>query len=139
MFIRVPLVSSQITEVAYDPNIREARVKFAGGSEYRYENVAEEDFVALKIAPSPGSQFAKFKKIYPGIKLEGAPDKDTAKANEAVHAQSLAALRELEKELIKSVLALQASIATEDWSKNDKQFLQALDNYKSHPLAIKLP
>lgn len=67
----VPVVSSQISAIGFDPENKRCRIQFAPhpngepGAIYEYENVEPADFEALKNAPSVGSHFLKNIKQHP--------------------------------------------------------------------------
>ena len=51
----VPVTSSNVAAVAFDPDTNTLGVRFLNGSEYHYFGVPEEVFEALKSASSVGS------------------------------------------------------------------------------------
>ncbi len=53
----VPIASSNIKSVAYDPDTRTLEVTFANGGTYQYADVAPQHFEALQVHASPGSYF----------------------------------------------------------------------------------
>jgi hypothetical protein len=131
-----PVTSANLVAIGHCPDTLEARVRFANGSEYRYENVPTLDFETLRNAPSVGKQFnGAFKAAFKGIKIEGGPDKETAKANEAMHAESLASLRELERTII-AAAGLWIDAAEGDPAA-EMALGEAVDAYRQHPLATK--
>jgi len=56
----VPVVSSNIAEVGYDPETQDLFVRFKNGGYYKYASVPEETHQKLLTAPSAGSFLAKF-------------------------------------------------------------------------------
>jgi hypothetical protein len=55
----VKVESSNIHSMLYNPKIKEMRVRFLSGAEYRYFNVPERIYIGLLNAPSHGKQFWK--------------------------------------------------------------------------------
>lgn len=61
----VPVESSNLSAVGYDPASQVLTVQFRNGSEYRYRNVPPELHVGLMAAESKGSYFAQHVKAHP--------------------------------------------------------------------------
>ena len=49
--------SSRIVGMSYDTNTQELKIEFKRGGTYSYEEVPQEIFEALKVAPSIGQAF----------------------------------------------------------------------------------
>ena len=62
----VPVDSSFIQSVAYDPETRELHVRLASGKTYAYSDVEPDHHRDFLGAPSIGAHFGKFKARYPG-------------------------------------------------------------------------
>ena len=61
--------SSNVVAVGYDPETKEARVRFTSGAEYAYAGVSSHDYADLKSAPSVGEHLARvFKRQYQGVR-----------------------------------------------------------------------
>lgn len=56
----VPVMSSDIAAMGYDPDLAELQVQFQTGRIYSYANVPPELYDALANAPSKGSFLATF-------------------------------------------------------------------------------
>jgi hypothetical protein len=56
---RVPVVSSNLKSVGYDPTTRDLDIEFKNGAVYRYENVEPETYAALMAAESIGQYFTR--------------------------------------------------------------------------------
>jgi hypothetical protein len=66
-----PVASSNIAEIGYDPDTKQARVRFTNGGLYAYNGVSLQDFEKLRTAPSVGRYFANsFKSAFKSEKLE---------------------------------------------------------------------
>lgn len=57
MIQRNPVVSSNISEVAHNPDTQEMEVKFANGNTYIYSGVSAQKYNQLLLAPSVGQFF----------------------------------------------------------------------------------
>lgn len=67
----VPLDSSNLASVAYDPDSQEMEVKFLNGSHYTYSDVPVHHFENLKVHPSPGGYFhQEIRRAHAGRKVE---------------------------------------------------------------------
>lgn len=55
----IKVQSSNLHSILYNPKIKEMRVRFLSGAEYRYFNVPERIYIGLLNAPSHGKQFWK--------------------------------------------------------------------------------
>jgi KTSC domain-containing protein len=53
----IPVSSSNIASIGYDPERKELEVAFKGGATYRYHGVEEDTFLGLKNAKSAGGFF----------------------------------------------------------------------------------
>lgn len=63
----LPVNSSYIAAIGYDPEKKVAHVEFKNGGSYRYENVDPAHFEDMKNAESVGKHFhSTFKKAYTG-------------------------------------------------------------------------
>jgi len=51
----IPVVSSNVDSIGYDPDTQTLRVRFNNGSVYDYMNVPAMEFEQLRSAPSVGS------------------------------------------------------------------------------------
>jgi hypothetical protein len=51
----IPVVSSNVDSIGYDPDTQTLRVRFNNGSAYEYMNVPAMEFEQLRSAPSVGS------------------------------------------------------------------------------------
>lgn len=60
-----PVTSSQIEAIGYDADTKTLLILFPRDSLYRYADVTQEEFHALKTAPSIGSHFGKYIKPRP--------------------------------------------------------------------------
>ena len=56
-FNYVPVESTQLSAVAYNPDTREMRIQFAKGQIYSYSNVPSDIYDSLLNAPSVGQYF----------------------------------------------------------------------------------
>lgn len=66
----VPVASSDISAMGYDPDGNELQVQFTTGRIYSYPNFPPDLYQQFVMAPSKGSFFAMFiKKIYPAQRL----------------------------------------------------------------------
>jgi hypothetical protein len=66
----VPVESSNIKSVGYDPEAKLLEIQFANGGRYQYADVSPEQHQALVTAPSVGSHFAKhILKAFTGTKV----------------------------------------------------------------------
>lgn len=54
---RVPVISSQLASVGYDPTAEILEIEFSTGAVYRYEAVPSSEYEALIAAESKGKQF----------------------------------------------------------------------------------
>lgn len=72
---REAVKSSQITGIGYHGPSQTLEIEFKTGVIYRYSNVTQADFLALKNAKSVGSLFCGTIKarpdLYPFVKVEG--------------------------------------------------------------------
>jgi hypothetical protein len=67
---RIPVISSHLTAVGYDPSARILEVQFHSGQVYSYQGVTMEEYEALMDAPSIGSYFQReIRGKYRGIKI----------------------------------------------------------------------
>lgn len=67
----IPVQSSNIAAVGYDPAEQEVYVKFLNGSVYVYRGVSIHEFEGLKNAPSVGSYLHRnFKNVYAYERIE---------------------------------------------------------------------
>lgn len=55
---RIPVVSSNLRSVAYDPKTRVLEIEFHSGGIYQYSGVPRSEYEALMNAASKGSYFA---------------------------------------------------------------------------------
>lgn len=71
-FEMIPVTSSQIQSVGYNPNTKQLRISFLkNGSTYEYDGVNQEVFDGLVNAPSVGSYFgAVVKGAFPYRRIE---------------------------------------------------------------------
>lgn len=53
----VPVISTSLRAVSYDPDRRELEVEFTTGGRYRYQDVAPETYAGLMRAESLGAYF----------------------------------------------------------------------------------
>lgn len=68
----IPVQSSNVSAIGYDPVTKTLRVTFLSGGIYDYEGVAEEIFQAFLHAESKGRYFrTNIKGHYPTYKLQG--------------------------------------------------------------------
>ncbi len=68
----IPVTSSNLKEVGYDPDRREMRVIFRSGSIQDHLDVPPEEFAGLMSAPSHGKHYnQRIKGIYTGRKMGG--------------------------------------------------------------------
>jgi hypothetical protein len=66
----VPVTSSNIAKVGYDPVASKLRVEFTNGAQYDYSSVNEDTFIGLRDASSVGKFFhANIKGKFDFIKL----------------------------------------------------------------------
>lgn len=63
----VPVQSSDIAAMGYDPSSFELQIQFTNGRIYSYATVPPELYAGLVSAPSKGSFFAQFVKKFPGL------------------------------------------------------------------------
>lgn len=69
----VPVVSSDIAAMGYDPATFEMQIQFQTGRVYSYQSFPLSLYQAFIGAPSKGKFFAQFiKKIYPATRLDAA-------------------------------------------------------------------
>lgn len=62
---RIPVASSMINSVGYDPDSQTLEVEFSNGSTYNYGGVPQAEFDSLLSAQSVGKHFiANIKNIY---------------------------------------------------------------------------
>jgi hypothetical protein len=67
---RVPVSSSNIRSIGYDPDSSTLEIEFTNGGVYQYQGVPEPEFEALMNAGSKGKHFhAAIKNKYPHVKL----------------------------------------------------------------------
>lgn len=70
----IPVRSSNIAAVGYDPATKKARVQFSSGTTYEYAEVPQTAFEALRDAPSVGVHFAReFRLLYAATKVDEEP------------------------------------------------------------------
>lgn len=55
---RIPVESSNLSSVGYDPKTRVLEIEFHSGGVYQYSGVPQSEYEALMNAPSKGSYFA---------------------------------------------------------------------------------
>lgn len=80
--------SSNVSAIGYADGV--LLVQFRGGETYRYENVPEEAYEALIVAPSKGSYLARFiarNPTYPYRKLTPDEQRDLDAAGAYAHAE----------------------------------------------------
>ena len=66
----IPVSSSNVESIGYDPATETLRVRFNSGSTYEYKNVPVAEFEALRLAPSIGSYLNRnIKTSYPVEKV----------------------------------------------------------------------
>lgn len=58
----IPVKSSNLKEIAYDPDERILGVRFLNGTEYEYKNIPPQIFEGLKNADSKGTYLARYVK-----------------------------------------------------------------------------
>lgn len=63
----VPVVSSDIAAMGFDPVMNEMQIQFRTGRIYSYANIPQDLYNSLVTAPSIGSFFATFIKKFPGL------------------------------------------------------------------------
>lgn len=63
----VPVISSDIAAMGFDPVMNELQIQFRTGRIYSYANVPQDLYNSLVTAPSIGSFFAQFIKKFPGL------------------------------------------------------------------------
>lgn len=68
MFKTVPVKSSAIKTVSYNPESRILRIEFTQGREYDYPDVPETEFVNLVSAASVGKYYNQHIKSYSVVK-----------------------------------------------------------------------
>jgi lysyl-tRNA synthetase class 2 len=56
----VPVSSSHLSEIMYDPEARTLGIRFQNGAEYTFENVEPDIARGLVSAPSPGRYFNRY-------------------------------------------------------------------------------
>jgi len=67
----VPLTSSNVASIAYDPDEQVLEVRFHNASLYRYSGVPQEVYDAFLAAPSPGRfMWANIRGVYEYSKVE---------------------------------------------------------------------
>ena len=67
--------SSNISAIGYDIESKKLRVRFSNGSEYDYEEVSQETFVAFISASSTGRYYHQnIKNKFTSAKIEGNDD-----------------------------------------------------------------
>jgi len=67
---RIPVSSSDLNSVGYDPKTGTLEIEFHSGGVYQYSGVPEEVFTQLMSAASHGKFFyAHIKNIYPYVRL----------------------------------------------------------------------
>ncbi len=81
----IPVQSSHLARVGYDPERREMRVEYSNGGAYEHVDVPPEEFAGLMAAKSHGKHYnARIKGIYTGRKMGGMlPQQDAPGADEA--------------------------------------------------------
>ena len=80
---RVPVKSSNVSSVGYDPAEKQMEVEFKSGAVYRYDEVDYDTFRALLNSPSVGSHFHRHIKGNYDYKLVvPAPKKETEHGQE---------------------------------------------------------
>lgn len=66
----VPVHSSNLTSVAYDPDTRVLEVEFTGGARYQYAGVPATEHAALMAAGSKGAFLSsRIKNVYAATKV----------------------------------------------------------------------
>jgi hypothetical protein len=65
MFQMVPVVSSQIQSIGFDPVQKVMRIQFNRGGLYEYQNVEPETYSTILTAESVGAEFDKLVKKQP--------------------------------------------------------------------------
>ena len=66
----VPVKSSMIGAVSYDPETRVLQVRFNNGSVYEYDDVLQDDAEGLMSAASAGTYFhTRIKDVYSGSQV----------------------------------------------------------------------
>ena len=71
---RIPVISSNLKSVGYDPSQQILEIEFQSGDIYQYMNVPQNIYLALINAPSKGSFFAqyiRYNRQYPCRKIIG--------------------------------------------------------------------
>jgi hypothetical protein len=63
--LRVPVISSNLKSVGYDPKSQTLEIEFLSRDVWRYSNVPPEIHAALMNAPSKGTYFSAHIKKYP--------------------------------------------------------------------------
>lgn len=66
---RVPVTSSNLASVGYDPEARVLEVEFRGGAVWRYLDVPPEEHAALMAAESKGARFHTIKRRFAGVQV----------------------------------------------------------------------
>ncbi|MEM2161095.1 MAG: KTSC domain-containing protein [Candidatus Nitrosotenuis sp.] len=56
---RIPVQSSNLRSVGYDPNTRTLEIEFHSGGIYQYSGISQQMYEGLMSAPSKGSYFAQ--------------------------------------------------------------------------------
>lgn len=70
MSAKIPMKSSNIAAIAYDPDTKTLEVEFTNGNRYQYEGVSPATFAAFQSAPSAGTFFhANVRAQFKGSKL----------------------------------------------------------------------
>jgi hypothetical protein len=79
---RVPVQSSNIVSVGYDPQRYLLEIEFHGGAVYQIERIPVHIHQGLMDAPSKGSFFLRFiRDRYPTIKIEDGSGADSTVGN----------------------------------------------------------
>jgi hypothetical protein len=66
---RMPVSSSNLISVGYEPETQTLEIEFKSGAVYQYSGVPPEEFASFMNADSKGSYFHARIKQYPSIKL----------------------------------------------------------------------
>lgn len=68
----VPVDSSNLASVGYDPDSRDLHVRFKSGATHRYAGVSAEHHAGLMASDSKGKYFhANIRNAYPSEKVDG--------------------------------------------------------------------
>ncbi len=73
----IPVTSSNLASVGYDPTIREMRVQFKSGALHYHVEVPPEEHSALMAAESHGKRYnSHIKNVYTSRKMGGMPPQE---------------------------------------------------------------